>query len=99
MARLREILRDSDLDTATAGSVRRQLEEYFNVDLSNRKGFVRDQIDLFLETLNQTNEGQEQGPESENAKLQQEEEEEEDAMEEEESKEEGSETTRQVFFI
>ncbi|KAK6241013.1 hypothetical protein SCA6_006402 [Theobroma cacao] len=38
VTRLREILRDSDLDTATAGSVRRQLEKDFGVDLSDRKG-------------------------------------------------------------
>ncbi|OMO74187.1 hypothetical protein CCACVL1_16923 [Corchorus capsularis] len=56
VTRLREILRDSDLETATAGSVRRQLEEDFGVDLSDKKAFVRDQIDLFLETLNQENE-------------------------------------------
>ncbi|KAK7823389.1 upstream activation factor subunit spp27 [Quercus suber] len=49
--RLREILRSSDLDTATAGSIRRQLEKDFGVDLSDRKTFVRDQIDIFLETL------------------------------------------------
>ncbi|KAK6253589.1 hypothetical protein QUC31_015309 [Theobroma cacao] len=88
VTRLREILRDSDLDTATAGSVRRQLEKDFGVDLSDRKGFVRDQIDIFLETLNQENEKEEQGPESENAKI------EEDDDEEEESKGEGSEKPR-----
>ncbi|KAK4777602.1 hypothetical protein SAY87_017789 [Trapa incisa] len=48
VVRLREILRDSDLDKATAGSVRRQLEEDLGVDLSDRKAFVRDQIDVFL---------------------------------------------------
>ncbi|PPD81979.1 hypothetical protein GOBAR_DD21107 [Gossypium barbadense] len=39
VARLREILRDSDLDTATAGSVRKQLEKDFGIDLSDRKSF------------------------------------------------------------
>ncbi|KAJ6896489.1 upstream activation factor subunit UAF30-like isoform X2 [Populus alba x Populus x berolinensis] len=52
VARLREILRSSDLDTATAGSIRRQLEEDFGVDLSEKKKFIREQIDTFLETLN-----------------------------------------------
>ncbi|XWS54843.1 hypothetical protein CRYUN_Cryun10bG0124300 [Craigia yunnanensis] len=94
VARLREILRDSDLDTATAGTVRRQLEEDFSVDLSDRKGFVRDQIDIFLETLNQENEKEEQGPQYENTKLQEEEEEEDE--EEEESKGEGSQKTRRA---
>ncbi|PKI39284.1 hypothetical protein CRG98_040340 [Punica granatum] len=51
VARLREILRDSDLDKATAGSVRRQLEEDFGVDLSDRKAFIREQIDIYLQNL------------------------------------------------
>ncbi|MBA0586672.1 hypothetical protein Gorai_017405 [Gossypium raimondii] len=94
VARLREILRDSDLDTATAGSVRKQLEKDFGIDLSDRKSFVRDQIDIFLETLNQDNEKEgeeEQAPESENEELQ----EENDDEEEEESKGGGSQNTRQ----
>ncbi|XP_055815797.1 upstream activation factor subunit spp27-like isoform X2 [Solanum dulcamara] len=48
--RLREILRVSDLEIATAGTVRRRLEEEFGVDLLDRKAFIRDQIDLFLRT-------------------------------------------------
>lgn len=50
VTRLRDILKSSDLDTATAGSVRRQLEEDFGVDLSDKKAFIRDQIDIFLES-------------------------------------------------
>ncbi|GMI74542.1 hypothetical protein like AT3G19080 [Hibiscus trionum] len=88
VARLREILTESDLDTATAGSVRKQLEEDFGVDLSDRKGFVRDQIDVFLETLNRENEKEEHAAESENGVLQ------EDDDDEEESKGEGSQTRR-----
>ncbi|KAL4361534.1 hypothetical protein GQ457_04G002400 [Hibiscus cannabinus] len=88
VARLREILTESDLDTATAGSVRKQLEEDFGVDLSDRKGFVRDQIDVFLETLNRENEKEEHAPESEN------ENDDDDGEEEEESKGEGSRTRR-----
>nr|XP_027112416.1 DNA ligase 1-like isoform X4 [Coffea arabica] len=49
--RLREILRTSDLDIATAGSVRRQLEEEFGVSLHDRKTFISEQIDLFLSEL------------------------------------------------
>lgn len=48
--RLREILRVSDLDIATAGTVRRRLEEEFGVNLLEKKSFIRDQIDLFLRT-------------------------------------------------
>ncbi|XP_011001193.1 PREDICTED: upstream activation factor subunit spp27-like isoform X3 [Populus euphratica] len=52
VTRLREILGRSDLDTATAGSIRRQLEEDLSVDLSEKKKFIREQIDTFLETFN-----------------------------------------------
>ncbi|KAJ4716378.1 Upstream activation factor subunit spp27 [Melia azedarach] len=60
-ARLREILRTSDLDTTTPGSVRRQLEDEFKVDLSNRKTFVREQIDIFIRTLEKEQENVEDG--------------------------------------
>ncbi|KAM5549142.1 upstream activation factor subunit spp27 [Rosa sericea] len=50
LTRLREILSSSDLDTATAGSVRRELEKHFGADLSDRKAFIRDQIDFYLES-------------------------------------------------
>lgn len=49
VGRLREILRVSDLETTTAGGLRRRLEEEFSVDLSGRRVFVREQIDLFLQ--------------------------------------------------
>ena len=92
--RLREILRSSDLDTATAGSIRRQLEKDFGVDLSDRKTFVRDQIDIFLETLppkqeqeEEEEEEEEVGEESENVKEENDVVEEEDEGEEEEEEE------------
>uniref|UniRef100_A0A1J3HPM7 Upstream activation factor subunit spp27 n=1 Tax=Noccaea caerulescens TaxID=107243 RepID=A0A1J3HPM7_NOCCA len=50
VTRLREILRSSDLETATPTSVRRQLEAYFGVELTDKKAFVREQIDAFLES-------------------------------------------------
>lgn len=53
--RLREILGRSDLDTATAASVRRQLQEEFKVDLPDRKSFMRDQIDICLHTIEEDN--------------------------------------------
>ncbi|XP_057975616.1 upstream activation factor subunit spp27-like isoform X4 [Malania oleifera] len=50
VGRLREFLRTSDLDTTTTGTVRRQLEEDFGVDLSAKKAFIREQVDLFLQS-------------------------------------------------
>ncbi|KAI4342358.1 hypothetical protein MLD38_026995 [Melastoma candidum] len=82
--RLRDILGRSDLDKATAGSVRRQLEEEFEVDLSDRKGFIREQIDAYLQSLENVDE-EEEGEE--------EEEEEEGEGVEQDGKESGSKST------
>ncbi|CAK9150802.1 unnamed protein product [Ilex paraguariensis] len=47
--RLWVILGSSDLSTTTAAVVRRRLEEDFGIDLSERKAFITDQIDMFLQ--------------------------------------------------
>ncbi|XP_027360035.1 upstream activation factor subunit spp27-like [Abrus precatorius] len=50
IGRLREFLRSSDLNTTTTATVRRQLEADFGIDLSDRKAFIREQVDLFLQS-------------------------------------------------
>ncbi|KAG5398297.1 hypothetical protein IGI04_020111 [Brassica rapa subsp. trilocularis] len=50
VTRLREILSSSDLETTTPATVRRQLEADFGVELTDKKAFIRDQIDAFLES-------------------------------------------------
>lgn len=50
VARLHEFLRSSDLNTTTTAIVRRKLEEDFGIDLSGRKAFIREQVDLFLQS-------------------------------------------------
>ncbi|XP_073107915.1 uncharacterized protein [Elaeis guineensis] len=58
--RLREFLRASDLSTTTTAIVRRKLEEDFGVDLSDKKAFIREQVDLFLHSeLNDNKEAEE----------------------------------------
>ncbi|CAL0311535.1 unnamed protein product [Lupinus luteus] len=56
IGRLREFLRSSDLNTTTTTTVRRQLESDFGIDLSDRKAFIREQVDLFLQTEHQQQE-------------------------------------------
>lgn len=56
VTRLREILRNSDLETTTPATVRRQLEAYFGVELTDKKSFVREQIDAYLENHNEEEE-------------------------------------------
>ncbi|EPS57960.1 hypothetical protein M569_16857, partial [Genlisea aurea] len=50
IVRLREFLSTCDLDTTTTAIVRRRLEADFGVDLSDRKAFIRDQVDDYLQS-------------------------------------------------
>ncbi|KAK2967535.1 hypothetical protein RJ640_030406 [Escallonia rubra] len=50
VGRLREFLSTSDLNTTTTAIVRRKLEEEFQIDLSDKKAFIREQVDLYLES-------------------------------------------------
>lgn len=63
VTRLREILGSSDLETTTPATVRRQLEADFGVELTDKKAFIRDQIDAFLES-NGGGAGEEENPDS-----------------------------------
>jgi len=104
VTRLREILRRSDLDTATAGSIRRQLEEDLGVDLSEKKKFIREQIDTFLETFNGGEGKSENVSENENTENDAvgDEENENDAVKEEEEEEEVETETKEskgYFFL
>ncbi|XP_031106958.1 upstream activation factor subunit spp27-like [Ipomoea triloba] len=49
VSRLRDFLSTSDLNTTTNATVRRQLEADFGIDLSDKKAFLREQINLYLE--------------------------------------------------
>ncbi|GER30846.1 SWIB/MDM2 domain containing protein [Striga asiatica] len=48
--RLREFLSASDLNTTTTAIVRRRLEEDFGIDLSDRKAFIREQVDAYMQS-------------------------------------------------
>ena len=50
MAQLHEFLRSSDLNTTTTAIVRQKLEEDFGIDLSGKKAFIREHVDLFLQS-------------------------------------------------
>lgn len=58
--RLRQLLRTSDLTTTTTAIVRRRLEEGFGIDLTHKKAFIREQVDLFLQ-------GQDEGDKADEA--------------------------------
>ncbi|XP_073005625.1 uncharacterized protein [Typha latifolia] len=65
VARLREFLRTSDLSTTTTAIVRRKLEEDFGVNLSDKKAFIREQVDLFLHSEFNNSDNPETEPEPE----------------------------------
>eukprot|EP00475_Leptophrys_vorax_P002301 TRINITY_DN11292_c0_g1_i3.p1 TRINITY_DN11292_c0_g1~~TRINITY_DN11292_c0_g1_i3.p1 ORF type:complete len:260 (-),score=38.67 TRINITY_DN11292_c0_g1_i3:325-1104(-) len=46
--RLREILNEADLDVTTEKSIRTQLEQEFDIDLSERKKFIRQEVQRYL---------------------------------------------------
>ncbi|XP_039054304.1 upstream activation factor subunit spp27-like isoform X2 [Hibiscus syriacus] len=50
IARLWEFLDESDLNTTTTAIVRRRLEQDFAIDLTDRKKFIREQVDLYLQS-------------------------------------------------
>ncbi|MCL7041474.1 hypothetical protein MKW94_012548 [Papaver nudicaule] len=86
--RLREFLSVSDLNTTTTGIVRRKLEEDFGVDLSEKKAFIREQVDLYLQTQVEKNDEEEQEEQQEEVDENDEEEEEKPNVNEEEEEEE-----------
>ncbi|XP_047319054.1 protein TRI1-like isoform X2 [Impatiens glandulifera] len=88
--RLHEILKISDLDTATTGTVRRQLEEEFGVDLRDKKVFIREQVDLYLQTHFGGQEENDEGGDEKGEEEVKSEEEEEEGEEEEEEEVEGT---------
>ncbi|XP_042061084.1 upstream activation factor subunit UAF30-like [Salvia splendens] len=74
--RLRDALSKSDLSTTTNTTLRRRLEEELGIDLSDRKAFIREQVDIIMQGPFQNDDriGDEGSPEAE--------EEEEDEVEE-----------------
>ncbi|XP_022739621.1 upstream activation factor subunit spp27-like [Durio zibethinus] len=88
IARLREFLKESDLNTTTTAIVRRRLEEDFGIDLSEKKKFIREQVDVYLQIQfeNAEEEEQEQDKDDQMAKIKSEETDDSDSdVEEEES--------------
>lgn len=104
--RLREFLRASDLSTTTTAIVRRKLEEDFGVDLSDKKAFIREQVDLFLHSeLNDSreaekedgsggDEGDQDGEEGSGDREEEEDDDDEDGDEEDEGRSNGGGTSR-----
>ncbi|XP_059641805.1 protein TRI1-like isoform X4 [Cornus florida] len=87
VGRLREFLSTSDLNTTTTGIVRRKLEEDFGIDLSDKKAFIREQVDLYLQSQQEQaeeDEGEEEDGETNKVNSEENEEEEEEDEEEEE---------------
>lgn len=89
--RLKEILETADLTTTTTASIRRKLEGELGVDLTTKKAFIREQVDLYLlhqqEQL-ENNEAKEEGDEGLENEVKEEEQSSEQPGDEEEDEEE-----------
>lgn len=57
---LTAVLREADLSTTTTTAIRHQLQEELGVDLTDKKVFIRQQVDLYLQTQAQEQQQQEE---------------------------------------
>lgn len=85
--RLRDFLSTSDLNTTTTAILRRRLEEDFGIDLSGRKAFIREQVDICMQSQLENAADNEEVINDEGAPEVVEEEEEEEVEEDEEREE------------
>lgn len=58
---LTAVLREADLSTTTTTAIRQQLQEELGVDLTDKKVFIRQQVDLYLQTQAQEQQQQQEG--------------------------------------
>ncbi|KAG6547525.1 hypothetical protein Mapa_010973 [Marchantia paleacea] len=104
--RLASFLRKADLSTTTTGVVRKHLEKELGVDLTDRKLFIREQVDLYLEKHQQPEEEEDDDEAQEQKEFrvktedgaedgEEQEEEEEEEEEEEQEEEKPTRRTRQ----
>lgn len=86
--RLHDVLSTSDLTTTTTAILRRRLEEDLGIDLSDRKAFIREQVDVYMQNQFENAAENEEGIDDEGAveAAEEEEEEGEDEPEEEEER-------------
>lgn len=63
--RLTSVLKNADLTTTTTTAIRQQLQHELGVDLSDKKAFIRQQVDLYLQNQSQQEEEGEQEEEPE----------------------------------
>ncbi|XP_057769016.1 upstream activation factor subunit spp27-like [Salvia miltiorrhiza] len=81
--RLRDVLSVSDLNTTTTAILRRRLEEDLGIDLSDRKAFIREQVDIYMQSQFENEDANEDGIDDEVApEAAEEEDEEEEEIEE-----------------
>ncbi|XP_039062385.1 upstream activation factor subunit UAF30-like [Hibiscus syriacus] len=69
IARLWEFLDESDLNTTTTAIVLRRLEQDFGIDLTDRKKFIREQVDLYLQSQFENAEEQDGDDQTDKIKL------------------------------
>jgi upstream activation factor subunit UAF30 len=82
------VLKTADLTTTTTTAIRQQLEQDLRVDLSDKKAFIRQQVDLYLQHQHSQKEEENEREDGEGEQQQQQEENEEESEENEDDAEE-----------
>jgi upstream activation factor subunit UAF30 len=82
------VLKTADLATTTTTAIRQQLEQDLRVDLSDKKAFIRQQVDLYLQHQHSQKEEENEREDGEGEQQQHEEENEEENEENEDDAEE-----------
>ncbi|KAL1564104.1 hypothetical protein AAHA92_06504 [Salvia divinorum] len=80
--RLRDVISKSDPNTTTNAILRRRLEEELGIDLSDRKTFIREQVDIYMQGQFENEDANDDGIGDEGSPEAAEEEEEEEEIEE-----------------
>lgn len=91
---LTAVLRHADLNTTTTTAIRQQLESDLGIDLSEKKLFIRQQVDLYLQKQSQEHqeEGDDEVSEEKGERDQEEDDEDGDGGEEEQDENDSTET-------
>jgi upstream activation factor subunit UAF30 len=78
--RLTSVLKTADLATTTTAAIRQHLENELGVDLSDKKAFIRQQVDLYLQQQVQEDKEKEEEAQGEEEEEEQQEEQEQEQL-------------------
>jgi upstream activation factor subunit UAF30 len=90
--RLTSVLKTADLATTTTTAIRQHLEHELGVDLSDKKAFIRQQVDLYLQQQEQEDKEKEEEEEAQGEEEEEEQQEEQEQQQQDEVDDYGKQT-------